>query len=275
MTERWRGLDDDALGRALTATAREIEWPATPDVSGRVAETLHDQQRVPSLARAAPVAPPSTAQDAVGRGGRGAAGAGCRGREGRDRPRRAHDRHDPGSADRVAVGRRERSDARPSGDAAGRRTRSRLHRARARRLGFSRCGLGRRNSRRDQDRAGLEVEPRRFRRSTTSPGEPSSTSSTGTRRWRPSSCSRTGTRSQQVEVDGHDAWWITGPHELDLVTGEGTYARYRVTGNVLVWKSGDVVMRLETTLGPCSGDPGRPERSRLTGADRRGGNLIR
>ena len=52
----------------------------------------------------------------------------------------------------------------------------------------------------------------------------------------------------QVEVDGHDAWWVTGPHELDLVTGEGTYARYRVAGNVLVWKSGDVVMRLETTL---------------------------
>jgi hypothetical protein len=53
---------------------------------------------------------------------------------------------------------------------------------------------------------------------------------------------------QQVKVDGDDAWWITGPHELDLVTGEGTYARYRVTGNVLVWKSGDVVVRLETTL---------------------------
>ena len=57
---------------------------------------------------------------------------------------------------------------------------------------------------------------------------------------------------EQVEVDGHDAWWITGPHELDLVTGEGTYARYRVAGNVLVWKSGDVVMRLETTLNRAS-----------------------
>ena len=51
MTERWRGLDDEALGRALTATAREIEWPAMSGVSGRVAETLRDQQRVPSLAR--------------------------------------------------------------------------------------------------------------------------------------------------------------------------------------------------------------------------------
>jgi hypothetical protein len=57
-----------------------------------------------------------------------------------------------------------------------------------------------------------------------------------------------GNTFEQVEVDGHDGWWISGPHELDLVTGEGTYARYRVSGNVLVWKNGDVVMRLETTL---------------------------
>jgi hypothetical protein len=60
------------------------------------------------------------------------------------------------------------------------------------------------------------------------------------------------TRFAQVEVDGHDAWWIAGPHELDLVTDEGTYARYRVTGNVLVWKSGDVVLRLETSLDRAS-----------------------
>ncbi len=51
MTERLRRFDDDALGRALAAAVRQIDWPAPPDVSGRVAETLRDQQRVPSLAR--------------------------------------------------------------------------------------------------------------------------------------------------------------------------------------------------------------------------------
>ena len=49
-------------------------------------------------------------------------------------------------------------------------------------------------------------------------------------------------------VDGRNAIWITGPHELDLVTGDGTYARYLVTGNVLVWESDGVVLRLETSL---------------------------
>ena len=37
-------------------------------------------------------------------------------------------------------------------------------------------------------------------------------------------------------------------HELDLVTDDGTYARYRVTGNVLVWEVDGIVLRLETSL---------------------------
>ena len=51
MTERLHGLDDDALGRALATTARDIEWPATPDVADRVSRALHDHERHPSLAR--------------------------------------------------------------------------------------------------------------------------------------------------------------------------------------------------------------------------------
>src|SRR6185436_9744156 len=54
---------------------------------------------------------------------------------------------------------------------------------------------------------------------------------------------------EDAKVGGRDAIWITGRHELDLVTGEGTYARYLVTGNVLVWESDGVVLRLETSLG--------------------------
>ena len=53
---------------------------------------------------------------------------------------------------------------------------------------------------------------------------------------------------ENVKVDGQDGWWIAGEHELDLVTDDGTYARYRVTGNVLVWKVDGIVLRLETSL---------------------------
>jgi len=33
-----------------------------------------------------------------------------------------------------------------------------------------------------------------------------------------------------------------------LVTGDGTFARYRVTGNILVWKDDGTVVRMETEL---------------------------
>jgi hypothetical protein len=49
-------------------------------------------------------------------------------------------------------------------------------------------------------------------------------------------------------IDGHEGFWITGEHELDLITGEGTYARYRVTGNILVWRADGTVLRMETEL---------------------------
>ncbi len=77
---------------------------------------------------------------------------------------------------------------------------------------------------------------------------PSSTSSTGDAALASKLLFTEGSTLDQVQVGGRDAWWITGPHELDLVTGEGTYARYRVTGNVLMWKARGIVMRLETTL---------------------------
>ena len=32
------------------------------------------------------------------------------------------------------------------------------------------------------------------------------------------------------------------------MTDDGTYARYLVTGNVLVWESDGIVLRLETSL---------------------------
>jgi hypothetical protein len=57
-----------------------------------------------------------------------------------------------------------------------------------------------------------------------------------------------GNTFENAKVEGNEAFWITGEHELDLITGDGTYARYRVTGSILVWEVGGTVMRLETEL---------------------------
>jgi hypothetical protein len=59
---------------------------------------------------------------------------------------------------------------------------------------------------------------------------------------------RDGTTFEDVRVGDGIGIWIAGRHELDLVTGDGTYARFLVTGNVLVWESDGVVLRLETSL---------------------------
>ena len=79
----------------------------------------------------------------------------------------------------------------------------------------------------------------------------------------------------QVEVDGHDGWWIAGPHELDLVT-EARHLRplprhgqrARVEG-----RRDRHAPRDEP--GPGFGHPGRPEPPRLTGGLTDGGNLVR
>ncbi len=57
-----------------------------------------------------------------------------------------------------------------------------------------------------------------------------------------------GNTFENAKVDGNQAFWITGEHEIDLITGDGTYARYRVAGNILVWEEGGTVMRMETEL---------------------------
>jgi len=247
MTERLRGLDDDALGRALTAAAREIEWPAMPDVSGRVAETLRDQQLVPSLARPR-LSLPRRRRTAllVVVGVVLLALAAVAAKVVIDLGALTIDTI-PG-----------RPTALPSAVASG-------------------PTLGHPATLPDAEReAGFTA------RVPDALGAPDAVwvddTPDGARivlGWKPSATLPAiddlpwgavlyefhgdaalaskilfteGGTLQQVKVDGDDAWWITGPHELDLVTGEGTYARYRVTGNVLVWKSGDVVVRLETTL---------------------------
>lgn len=53
----------------------------------------------------------------------------------------------------------------------------------------------------------------------------------------------------QTRLNGARAYWIVGPHELDVVNDDGTFTAYRVDANVLIWKAGGVVWRLESTLG--------------------------
>lgn len=48
-------------------------------------------------------------------------------------------------------------------------------------------------------------------------------------------------------VDGRQAFWTTGEHELLLVSGDET-RRLLVTGNVLIWQDAGFTFRLETAL---------------------------
>jgi hypothetical protein len=55
------------------------------------------------------------------------------------------------------------------------------------------------------------------------------------------------TTLQAVRVGSHDAYWISGPHQLSLFTPEGEQ-RFTVTGNVLLWEQDGTTLRLETAL---------------------------
>ena len=50
-----------------------------------------------------------------------------------------------------------------------------------------------------------------------------------------------------VDLDGADAFWITGPHEFRLPV-EGALRAFRVDGNVLLWQDGADTFRLEVAL---------------------------
>jgi hypothetical protein len=52
---------------------------------------------------------------------------------------------------------------------------------------------------------------------------------------------------QEVQVGGRAAFWIEAPHELHVITDEGSET-FRVDGNVLIWTQGAVTYRLETSL---------------------------
>jgi hypothetical protein len=52
---------------------------------------------------------------------------------------------------------------------------------------------------------------------------------------------------REVGVDGEGAVWIEAPHQLHVLTGEGSET-FRVDGNVLIWTRGAITYRLETSL---------------------------
>jgi hypothetical protein len=247
MTERLRELDDEALGRAVTTTARDIDWPVAPDVTSQVSRRLHDHERHPSLARprlslprrrrtallvvaavvllaAAAVAAkvvidlgaltietipgrPTSLPSVVASGPTLGHPATLREAQ-QEAGFVAHMPHALGAPDAVWV------DGAQDG--------ARIV------LAWSASGT----------LPAIDGLPwgavlYEFR------GEMEQASKT---------VFAEGNTFENVAVDGHDGSWITGVHELDLVTDDGRYDRYRVTGNVLVWKAEGLVLRLETSL---------------------------
>ena len=53
--------------------------------------------------------------------------------------------------------------------------------------------------------------------------------------------------TREVRVGGRSAFWIEAPHQLHVLTDEGSET-FRVDGNVLIWTRGAVTYRLETSL---------------------------
>lgn len=53
--------------------------------------------------------------------------------------------------------------------------------------------------------------------------------------------------TREVRVGGRSAFWIEAPHQLHVLTDDGSET-FRVGGNVLIWTRGDVTYRLETSL---------------------------
>jgi hypothetical protein len=247
MTERRRRPDDDELGRALTATGRAIEWPAAPDLAGRVSRQLHDLEHQPPLARLRLSFPRRRRTVLlVVAGVLLLAAAAVAAKVVIDLGAVTID---------TAPG---RPTALPSAVASG-------------------PALGHPASLGDaQTQAGFVAHlPEAL-------GAPDAVwvdrTADGARivlAWEPTEALPTiedvpwgavlyefagdaaqaskilfeeGDTLRNAQVDGHDAWWVTGEHELDMVTGDGSYARYRVTGNVLLWQTGSTVLRLEISL---------------------------
>jgi hypothetical protein len=247
MTERLRRLDDDALGRALATIAHDIEWPAAPDVADRVSRTLRDHELHPSLARprlslpdrrrkllllvAAVVLLAAAALAAKVVIDLGALTIDTTPGLPTALPSAVASGPTLGHPATLADAEREAGFAAEvpatlgAPDAVWVDTANEEARIV---LGWSASGtlpaidglpwgavLYEFHGQLEQVSKLIFTEGNTF---------------------------------ESAEVDGQDGIWIAGEHELDLVADDGTYTRYRVSGNVLVWKVDGVVLRLETSL---------------------------
>lgn len=247
MTDRLRALDEDELGRALATAAHDLDWPSSPDLAARVSATLLDQQRHPSLARPRLSLPRRRRTVLLLVAGlvllAGAAVA-------------AKVVIDLGALTIDTIP--GRPTALPTVVASGPTFghRATLEEA-EREAGFPAqvpTALG------DPEAVWVDAsgDGARIVLAWTAndaippiDGLPWGAILYGFRgemEQASKSVFMDGNTFQEAQVGGTDAIWITGPHELDLVTEDGSYARYLVTGNVLVWESDGIVLRLETSL---------------------------
>ncbi len=247
MTERLRGLDDDALGRALTATTRDIDWPAVPDLAGRVSRQLNDLERQPSLARPRLSFPRRRRTVLLVVAGVVLLAAAALA---------AKAVFDLGALTIDTTPGRQT--ALPSAIASGPTVGHPASLGDAEtEAGFNAHvpeALGTPGAvwvDRTADGARIVLAWAESEALPAIQGLPWGAvlyEFQGDAMQASKLLFTEGNTFRNVEVDGHDAWWITGVHELDLVTGDGTYARYRVTGDVLVWEVGGTVLRLETSF---------------------------
>jgi hypothetical protein len=251
VSARLRGLDDDGLGRALATAGRDLEWPSAPDVTARVSSTLLDQQQHPSLARPRLSLPRRRRTVLILVAGLVLLAAAALA---------AKVVIDLGALTIDTIP--GRPTALPSAVASGPTVGHRVALEEA------------------QQEAGFPAQV------PASLGEPDAvwvdSTTDGSRivlAWiandalppldglpwgavlyefhgqfeqASKSVFTEGNTFEDAKVGGRDAIWITGRHELDVVTRDGAYARYLVTGNVLVWESNGIVLRLETSLDQAS-----------------------
>jgi hypothetical protein len=247
MTERLRRLDDDGLGHALATAGRDLDWPSTPDVAARVSGTLLDQQQHPTLARPRLSMPHRRRTVLLLVAGLLLLAAAAVA---------AKVVIDLGAVTIDTIP--GRPTALPTVVANGPTFghRATLDEA-VREAGFPAqvpAALG------DPDAVWVDTtdDGSRIVLAWTASGAlppidglPWGAVLYGFRgqvEQAAKSVFVDGNTFEEATVDGRDAIWVTGPHELDLVTGDGTYERYLVTGNVLVWESDGIVLRLESSL---------------------------
>jgi hypothetical protein len=247
VTERLRGLDDEALGRALTAAAGDIAWPPAPDLVGGVSRAIRERERHPSLVRprrSLPGRRRTLLLVVVGVVVLAAAALA------------AKVVIDLGalSIDTIPGRPTALPTALASGPTIGHpatlaeaEKEAGFHAAVPEALGAPDAVWVDATS--DGSRIVLAWTP-----TSTLPSIDGLSWGAvlyefrGDAEQASKSVFMEGDTFEETEVGGQRGLWITGRHELDLVTADGRYARYRVNGNVLVWNVNELALRLETSL---------------------------